>query len=133
MDYQEIFTLPKTIAVVGLSDDPSRASFQVAKYLINKGYAVLPVNPKLNKVLGQKSYPNITSVPVDIKIDIVNVFRRSDQIPFIIKDIIKSHRKPLIWLQEAIENSEAEILASHNNLEMISDLCIMKTHHHYLP
>jgi len=128
MDYQKILNLPKTIAIVGLSDDLTRPSFQIAQYLINNGYTVIPVNPTITEVLGQKSYPDISSIPLDINIDIVDVFRRPDQVPYIIEEIIKSGRKPLIWLQEGIENSNAKNLADDNNLVMISNLCIMKVH-----
>ena len=86
------------------------------------------MNPTITEVLGQKSYPDISSIPLDINIDIVDVFRRPDQVPYIIEDIIKSGRKPLFWLQEGIENSDAKKLADDNNLVMISNLCIMKVH-----
>ncbi|MFA5025480.1 MAG: CoA-binding protein [Candidatus Shapirobacteria bacterium] len=128
MDYQEILNLPKTIAIVGLSDDSTRPSYQIAQYLINTGYKIIPVNPTIDEVLGLKSYPNISSVPADIKIDIVDVFRRSEQVVPIVEDIIKSGRKPFIWFQEGVENIEAQKLAQDHNLDMVQNLCIMKTH-----
>jgi uncharacterized protein len=128
MDYQEILKPGKTIAVVGLSNDFSKASYNVASYLIDQGFKVIPVNPTISEVFGLKSYPDISSIPADINIDIVDVFRRSEFVVSVVEDVIKSGRKPLIWLQEGIENSEAEKLVNDNNLEMVSNLCIMKVH-----
>ena len=130
MNYQKILNQPKTIAIVGLSDDPTRPSFQIAKYLIDNNFTIIPVNPGISKVFGQKSYSDVSSIPPNINIDIVDVFRRSDQVVFIVEDVIKSGRKPLIWLQEGIENSDAQKLADKNHLKIISNLCIMKVHHH---
>ena len=128
MDYQQILNLPKTIAIVGLSADSTKASYQVAQYLIDMGFKVIPVNPTISELFGLKSYPDIPSIPTDINIDIVDVFRRPEFIVPIVEDIIKSGRKPLIWLQEGIESIEAKKLATDHGLEMISNLCIMKVH-----
>lgn len=128
MDYQEILKPGKTIAIVGLSNDPTKASYMVALYLIDQGFKIIPVNPTISEVLGLKSYSDISSIPEDISIDIVDVFRRGEFIVSIVDDIIKSGRRPLVWLQEGIENFEAKKLADDNNLEMIQNLCIMKVH-----
>ena len=128
MDYQEILKLPKVVAVVGLSDDSTKASYQVASYLIDRGFTIIPVNPTISEVFGLKSYPDISSIPADINIDIIDVFRRPEFVVSIVEDIIKSGRQPLIWLQEGIENPEAKKLADDHNLEMIQNLCIMKVH-----
>jgi uncharacterized protein len=128
MDYQEILKSGKTIAIVGLSDDSTKTSYNIASYLITAGYKIIPVNPTITEVFGLKSYPDIFSIPANINIDIVDVFRRSEFIVSIVEDVIKSGRKPLIWLQEGIENNDAKKLANDNNLEMLSNLCIMKVH-----
>lgn len=128
MDYEDILKPGKTIVIVGLSDDSTKTSFIVASYLIANGFKIIPVNPTISEVMGLKSYPNISSIPSDINIDIVDVFRRPEFVVSIVEDIIKSGRQPLIWLQEGIENSAAKKLATDNNLEMLQNLCIMKVH-----
>lgn len=121
-------SLPKTIVIIGLSDNPKKPSFQVAKYLIEKGFTIIPVNPTITQVFGLKSYPSISLIPQEIKIDIVDIFRKSDQILLIIEEIIKLRQRPIIWLQEGISNLKAEVLAKNNGLEVISGICLMKAH-----
>lgn len=122
------FTSVKTIAVIGLSDKPDRPSYQVAQYLINQGYKIIPVNPNIAEVFGQKSYPNISSVPLEMVIDIIDVFRKAEEVPLVIQEIINSGRKSIIWLQEGIDNQPAVNLAVSNNLEVHSGICLMKAH-----
>ena len=86
----------KTIAIIGLSDKPTRPGYQVAQYLINQGYNIIPINPNITRVFGQKSYPNISSVPSDISINIIDIFRKSKGVIPVIQEIIKSHRHTLI-------------------------------------
>lgn len=124
----EILKNSKVIAVVGLSDKEDRPSFQVAKYLINEGFEIIPVNPTIESVLGLKSYPNISSIPAEIKIDIVDVFRKSEDVLPVIEEVINLGQKPVIWLQEGISNPEAENLARENGLEVIGGICLMKAH-----
>ncbi len=118
----------KTIAIVGLSDKPDRPSFQVAQYLINQGYQIIPVNPNIQQVFEQKSYPNISSIPKDINIDIIDIFRKSEEIIPIIQEIINSGRRSTIWLQEGIDNPDAVNLAQSHDLEITSGICLMKFH-----
>lgn len=122
------FTSVKTIAIIGLSDKPARPSYQVAQYLINQGYKIIPVNPNIVEVFGQKSYPNISSIPQEIFVDIIDVFRKSEEVLSVIQEIIDSGRKSIIWLQEGIDNQSAVDLAISNNLEVHSGICLMKTH-----
>jgi len=118
----------KTIAIIGLSDKPNRPSYQVAQYLINQGYKIIPVNPNISQVFGQKSYPNILSIPSEINIDIIDVFRKSEEVISIIQEIINSGRKSIIWLQEGIDNPDAVNLAKSHGFEISSGICLMKYH-----
>jgi len=118
----------KTIAIIGLSDKPDRPSFQVAQYLINQGYKIIPVNPNITEVFGQKSYPNLASIPPEINIDIIDIFRKSEDVPSIIQEIIDSGRKSIIWLQEGINNQTAVNLAKSHGFEITSGICLMKYH-----
>ena len=123
MDFLSI----KTIAVVGLSSNPARASYDVADYLQHCGFKIIPINPSEEKILGEKCYPDLLSVPEDIKIDVVNIFRRSDQVlPIALQAITK---KPVvIWMQEGVINEEAKVLAEKAGIEVIMDACIKKVH-----
>ena len=118
----------KTIAIIGLSDNPRRPSFQVAQYLIIQGYKIIPVNPNISRVFGQKSYPNISSIPPEINLDIIDIFRKSEEVIPIIQEIINSGRRAIIWLQEGIDNPEAVNLAQSHNFEITSGICLMKFH-----
>jgi len=125
---ENILQKSKTIAIIGLSDKPDRPSYQVAKYLISQGFAIIPVNPTIENVFGLKSYPSFSDIPSNIKIDIVDIFRKSDQVLPIIEEIVKSNQKPVIWFQEGTLNLEAENLAKENGFEIISGICLMKAH-----
>ncbi len=124
----QILQNSKTIAIIGLSDKPDRPSYQVAKYFLSQGFTIIPVNPNIESFFGIKSYPNFLSIPSTIQIDIVDIFRRSEEILPIIKEIIHSQQKPVIWLQEGISHPEAENIAKENGLEFISGICLMKAH-----
>lgn len=124
MDLDQI----KTIAIIGLSDKPDRPSYQVAQYLINQGYKIIPVNPNINEVFEQKSYPDIGSIPLETEIDIIDIFRKSEDTPGIVKEIIDSGRKSIIWLQEGINNPDAVNLAKSHGFEVSSGICLMKYH-----
>jgi predicted CoA-binding protein len=100
----------------------------VAQYLINQGYKIIPVNPNVTQVFGQRSYPDIFSIPIEIQIDIIDIFRKSEDVTLTIKEIINSGRKSIIWLQEGIDNSEAINLAKSHGFEVTSGICLMKYH-----
>lgn len=123
-----LFDNVKTIAVVGLSDDPKRPSYDVASYLKEKGFEIIPVNPNVEEVLGLKAYPNLLAVPEAKKIDVVDIFRRSELVMPHVKEAIERGDAHTIWLQEGIENKEAEDLAREKGLNFVSNFCIMKTH-----
>lgn len=114
-----------TIAVVGLSDNPARASHQVAKYMQNAGYRVIPVNPNADEILGEKVYSSLKDI--EEPVDIVNVFRRSETVLPIAQEATQIHAK-VFWLQLGIENNEAADLASQHGIEVIMNRCIKIEH-----
>jgi uncharacterized protein len=117
----------KTIAVVGLSSDEGRPSHRIARYLQNCGYKVIPVNPTLKEALGEKAYPSLREIPE--KIDIVDVFRRSEDVPPIADDAIAIGAKCL-WMQEGIVNKQAAKKAEAAGLKVVMDRCLMMEHLH---
>lgn len=122
---QKILSQAKHIAVVGLSDRPERTSYQVAKYMQEHGYDIIPVNPTIETSLGQKAYPSLLDVPGPI--DIVNVFRRSEHTIEIAEQAVKANAK-VLWLQLGIKNEEAKRIAEAGGLSVIMDRCIMASH-----
>jgi len=110
----------KTVAVVGISDDPMRPSNFVARFLKEHGYKIIPVNPKLKEWEGEKCYPDLVSIPV--KVDIVDIFRRSEAIPPIIDEAIAIKAK-VVWMQEGIINEEAAAKAQKAGIEVVMDKC----------
>ena len=119
----EIILGYKTIAVVGISDDPERPSNFVADFLMRHGYEVIPVNPKLGEWEGKKCYPDLLSIP--IKVDIVDIFRRSEAVLPIVKEAIAIKAK-VVWMQEGIINEEAAELARSSGIEVVMDRCMKK-------
>jgi uncharacterized protein len=117
----------KTIAVIGLSDDPGKPSHYVSAYMQQHGYKIYPINPALPEVLGEKSYTSLTDLP--IKPDIVNVFRLPRFIPAIVEEMITLGLKN-IWVQQGIINLEAATRAEANGINVVMDRCIMVEHRH---
>lgn len=113
----------KTIAVVGISDDPERPSHFVARFLEAHGYNIIPVNPKLTEWEGKKCYPDLLSVPV--KVDVVDIFRRSEAVPPIVDEAI-AIKASVVWMQEGIINEEAAAKAREVGIEVVMDRCIKK-------
>ncbi|MEY4730992.1 MAG: hypothetical protein RL020_2150 [Pseudomonadota bacterium] len=119
-EIKAIFTNCKTIAVVGLSDNPARPSYNVALYLQQQGFRIIPVNPKLTEVLGEKCYANLREVPD--KIDIVDCFRRSEEMLAIAHDAVAVGAKCL-WMQIGVINDEAAKVAETAGLKVVLDKC----------
>lgn len=115
----------KTIAVVGLSSNPERYSFEVASYLKAKGYRVIPVNPHETEVLDETAHPSLEDVPEAI--DVVDVFRRPEETPEIARQAVAVGAK-VLWLQSGIVNDEARVIANDGGLQVVMGLCIMTTH-----
>lgn len=133
--YQDVETIrdllhrSHTIAMVGLSDKKERASNFVGSYLKSEGYKIIPVNPNLKEVLGEKSYPDLKSIPEPI--DIVDIFRRPDEIMPIVKQAIEVKAKA-IWMQLLIVNRDAAKLAADNGLIVVMDKCLKIEHGRYI-
>lgn len=115
----------KTIAVVGLSSDPSRPSHGVASYMRRRGYTVIPVNPNETEVFGDKSYPSLADVPE--KIDLVDIFRRSDEAGKAVDEAIAVGAKA-VWLQEGVIDEAAAARALDAGLLVVMDRCWLKDH-----
>ncbi len=120
----------KNIAVVGMSKKEGKPAHFVPKYLIDHGYNVIPVNPTVNEILGRKSYPAVSEIPEDV--DVVDVFRRSEDVPSVIDDAIRKKGIKVIWMQSGIYNEEAEKKAKENGIEVIFNRCMMVEHRQYL-
>jgi predicted CoA-binding protein len=120
----------KTIAVVGLSDKPDRPSFRVSRYMQQEGYRILPIHPTVTKVLGEKAYPTLDAAcAVEGKIDLVDVFRASEYVPEIVKDVMRL-KIPYLWLQEGVCHEEAARWAEADGILVVMDRCIYKEHAH---
>jgi len=124
----DFFKNVKTIAVVGLSDNPEKYSYQVAAYLKSKGFKIIPVNPKVAEVLGEKAYPNIPSIPKEIQIDVADIFRRPEEVINHLKEVLKRGGISTVWLQEGVGSYEASAFANEFGINLISDFCIMEVH-----
>jgi predicted CoA-binding protein len=120
---KEILQKYKKVAVVGLSPDETRPSNVVARCLQGKGFEIIPVNPNENEILGEKAYPNLSAIPE--KVEIVDIFRRSDQVPPIVDEAIKTGAK-VVWMQEGIINHPAALKATQNGIVVVMDKCMLK-------
>jgi uncharacterized protein len=127
-DIRKILEL-KNIAVVGMSNTEGRPANFVPKYLIGNGYNVISVNPTTTEVLGRKSYSKVSDVPEQV--DIVDVFRRSEDVPPVVDDAIKKKGIKVIWMQSGIYNQEAERKAKENGIDVVYNRC-MKVEHSVL-
>ena len=121
----EIFGYTKVIAVVGLSSNPVRPSHGVAEYLQRVGFRVIPVNPQEREVLGERSYARIEDVPE--KIDMVDIFRRSEFVPEIVESAIRAGVR-CVWMQEGVVHEEAAARARDAGLDVVMDRCTLKEH-----
>jgi uncharacterized protein len=121
----DLLRLTKTVAVVGLSSNPARPSHEVSSYLQSVGYQIIPVNPNEREVLGAKSYPRLEDIPEPI--DIVDIFRRSEEVPRVIDSAIAIHAKA-VWLQLGVVNSPACEIARSAGLFAVEDACLLVEH-----
>jgi predicted CoA-binding protein len=124
-ELRKIYDL-KDIAVVGMSKNVEKAAHYVPKYLIEHGYNVIPVNPTITGILGRKSYRSISEVLENV--DIVDVFRKSEDVPNVIIDAMKKKGIKYIWMQEGIYNEEAESKAKEKGFDVIYNRCMMAEH-----
>lgn len=126
----ELLRKAKTIAVVGLSDDSSKPSYGVSEYLQSRGYKIVPVNPKLSEVLGERAYTSLADAAKHEKIDIVDVFRRPDAVPAVVDEVL-TLGIPALWLQERVIHEEAADKARRAGVLVVMDKCILKEHRKY--
>lgn len=124
-ELKQILAESKRIAVVGLSNKPERTSYQVAKYMQEAGYEIIPVNPTITESLGQKAYPSLKDIPGQV--DIVNVFRRSEDTVEPAREAVAIGAK-VLWLQLGIANEEAFQIADQAGLKVVMDRCIKVEH-----
>jgi len=118
---RRILAASRTVAVVGLSPKPERPSHQVARYLQEAGYRIIPVNPACAVILGEQCYPELRSVPLPI--DIVDIFRRSEEVEAIVREAIAIGAK-LVWMQQGVVNEAAAKLAEEAGLVVVMDRCL---------
>ncbi len=124
-DLRDILAKARTIAVVGLSDNPERPSYGVARYLKSQGYRIIPVNPKITKTLGEKAYPSLRDIPHPVHI--VDIFRRSQYVPPSVKDAMAIDAKA-VWMQQGVINEAAAARARAAGIKVVMDTCIATTH-----
>lgn len=124
-DLRKILTSTKTIAVVGLSNKPDRPSYEVAGYLKEAGYRIIPVNPTIKEALGEKAYASLRDMPE--KVDVVQIFRRPEEVPAVVEDAIAIGAK-VVWMQPGAENEDAAARAEAAGLKVVVGACMMVTH-----
>jgi predicted CoA-binding protein len=120
---EEILKSYQTVAVVGLSANPERPSYGVASYLKENGYRIMPVNPNEKMVLGQISYPGLSTIPE--RVEVVDIFRRSEEVLPIVQEAIKVGAKA-VWMQEGVINEQAAASARKAGLKVVMDKCMFK-------
>jgi uncharacterized protein len=131
---RDILKKSKVIAVVGLSNELGKESFRVAAYLKQHGYRIIPVNPFVDKVLDEKSYKSLLDIPVEIQktIDVVDIFRRSEDVPPIIQQAVEMKERVgrpfVVWMQLCISNESAASAARQAGLVVVMDKCLMVEH-----
>lgn len=124
-DLRDILSSIKTIAVVGLSNKPDRPSYEVAEYLKDAGYRIIPVNPTIKEALGEQAYPSLRELPS--KVDAVQIFRRPEEVPAVVDDAIAIGAK-VVWMQPGAENEEAAAKARAAGLKAVVGACMMVMH-----
>jgi len=124
-DIGQLLKNAKTIAVVGLSDSPLRPSHGVSAYMQSHGYRIIPVNPSIKGALGEKAVASLSDIKE--KIDIVDVFRRSEYVPEIVDEAIRL-KVPVVWMQEGVIHQEAAAKARQAGIFVVMDHCILKEH-----
>jgi hypothetical protein len=117
----------KTIAVIGLSDHPGRPSYEVSAYMQSRGYRIVPINPMVDHVLGEKAYPTLTEAARHEHLDLVDVFRRPEAVPAIVDEVL-ALKLPALWLQETVVHEQAAAKARAAGVFVVMDRCILKDH-----
>jgi predicted CoA-binding protein len=124
-EISDILKKYKTVAVIGMSKNPEKDAYRIPEYLMKNGYQIIPVNPSADEILGQKSYKRLADVPGDI--DIVDVFRPSEDVPNYLQDVIQKKPK-VFWEQLGIHNPEAEEKIASAGIKVVYDRCMLQEH-----
>lgn len=124
-EMKDILLSAKTVAAVGLSSNPAKESFGIVQYLKDQGYKIIPVNPSANEIMGEKAYPDLSSIPEAV--DVVQVFRKPEDVPPVVEEAIKIRAK-VVWMQEGIVNEEAAQKAREAGLQVVMDACMRSAH-----
>lgn len=127
-EIKKILSNFKTIAVVGISPKEDRPSYLVASYLKSKGYRIIPVRPDGEEILGEKVYHRLADIPEEIEVDVVDIFRKSEDVPPVVEEAIQRRAKA-IWMQEGVVHKEAGAKAEEAGLKVVMDRCMKKEHH----
>ena len=122
---KEILLSTKTIASVGLSSNPSKESYGIVQYLKDQGYRIFPVNPTATEIMGEKAYPDLSSIPDTV--DVVQVFRKPEDVPPVVEEAIKIGAK-VVWMQEGVVHEGAAQKARDAGLQVVMDACMRATH-----
>jgi len=122
---KEILLSTKTIASVGLSSNPAKESFGIVQYLKDQGYRIIPVNPNAAEIMGEKAYPDLSSIPD--KVDVVQVFRKPEDVPPVVEEAIKIGAK-VVWMQEGVVHEGAAQKARDAGLQVVMDACMRAMH-----
>jgi len=130
-EIKEVLRSSKTVAVIGISPKEDRPSYGVASYLKSKGYRIIPVRPDGDEILGEKVYHSLTEIPGEIEIDVVDIFRKSEDVPPVVEEAIHRGAK-VVWMQEGIVNQEARAKAEKAGLKVVMDRCTKKEHQRLL-
>jgi len=132
MSIKEILHQTRNIAIIGCSSRQNRISFQIARYLKNSGFTIIPVNPNEESVLGEKSYPAMKNLPDDLEIDMVVIFRNKKFTEEMVRQIVEwavhTGQRPFIWTQLNVSTPEAKQLAEKNGLRYVENRCVMVEH-----
>jgi predicted CoA-binding protein len=126
-DIKDVLRRCKNVAVVGISPKEDRPSYAVAAYLKSKGYRIIPVRPDGDEILDEKVYHSLTEIPRGIEIDVVDIFRKSEDVPPVVEEAIHRGVK-VVWMQEGVINQEACAKAEKAGLKVVMDLCMKKEH-----
>jgi predicted CoA-binding protein len=134
MEFEEIrniLSTYKVVAIVGISPNEDRPSHIVASYLKSKGYRIIPIRPDGDILLGEKVYPTLHEIPREIEVEVVDIFRKSEDVLPVVEEAIQRRAK-VVWMQEGIVNAEAAAKAERAGLKVVMDRCIKKEHQRLL-
>jgi len=130
-EVKDVLCNSKTVAVVGISPKDDRPSYIVASYLKSKGYRIIPVRPDGEEVLGEKVYHSLMEIPRDVEVDVVDIFRKSEDVPPVVEEAIQRGVK-VVWMQEGVIHKEAGAKAEKAGLKVVMDRCMKKEHQRLL-